>query len=100
MLIDIENAEITQTVAIVKEDIGKLRAFGGWPTTISKDQALLIIQKDEITIAKWNKEATEEANKGDHWVYDGSESQNSSYKFCPGSAYEQLKTISSLGWLK
>jgi len=92
----------TTTIDIVaaqlENDFRELRAFN-WPTEAEKARNLLIIRKDEDTINKWNREAREEANKGINWSHNWNGNGNSIHDFHPGPAYEQLKTISSLGWL-
>ena len=96
----IESRAINTTLAKLENDIRRLRAFE-WPTEAEKKRALNIIQNDENTINNWNREAREEANNhvnwSHRWNYDGN--GNSKHEFHLGPAYEQLKTISSLGWL-
>jgi len=94
-----ETRAINTVQAQLENDLRKLRAFE-WPTETEKERALLIIRKDEETINKWNKNAREEANKGINWTHNWNANGGSSHDFRPGPAYEQLKTISSLGWLK
>lgn len=98
LLISIEIESINRVQAQIVSDLRKIRAFY-WPTEAEKERALLMIQKDEDTINKWKREAREEANKGINWSHNWNDNENSNHDFHPGPAYEQLKTISSLGWL-
>lgn len=100
LLYFVETRAINTTQTKLVNDFGRLRALE-WSTEAEKARALIIIQNDENTINKWNREAREEANNhinwSHEWDYDGKE--NSKHDFHLGPAYEQLKTISSLGWL-
>jgi hypothetical protein len=98
LLISIEIEAINMVQDKIVSDLRKMQAFH-WPTEAEKALALLIIQKDEATINKWNREAREEANKRINWSHNWNGNGNSSHDFHPGPAYEQLKTIASLGWL-
>lgn len=84
--------------AELQNNLRKLQAIN-WPTAAEKARRLRIIRQDEETINKWKIEAREEANKGINWSHNWNGPGNSSHDFHPGPAYEQLKTISSLGWL-
>jgi len=100
LLISIEIEAINIVQAQIVSDLRKMRAFHWlWSTEAEKERLLLMIQKDEDTINKWNREAREEANKGINWSHNWNGNGNSSHDFHPGPAYEQLKTIASLGWL-
>jgi len=94
----LEIMAVNALLAQLENDFRKLRAFN-WTTEAEKALALIIIRKDEATINMWNREAREEANKGINWSHNWNGNGNSSHDFHPGPAYEQLKTISSLGWL-
>lgn len=94
----IETTTIAAVQAQLENDLTKKLQPFYWPTGLTKAQALLIIREDEATIKRWNREAREEAKKGTNWSHNWNGNGNSSYDFHPGPAYEQLKTISSLGW--
>jgi hypothetical protein len=101
MLAEIARTAIDMAASKIKEDILRIDSTGGWPAKMSREQAARIIAKDEATLARWEKEAREESNKGDDWRRDaGVDGQNINYKFHPGHAYKQLKNISSIGWGK
>jgi hypothetical protein len=100
LLYFIEIRAINTTQAKLENDLRRLRAFE-WPTEAEKERALTIIQNDENTINKWNREAREEANNHANWTHRWNDDGNeySTHEFHFGPAYEQLKNISSLGWL-
>ncbi len=99
LLYDIEAMSISNATATLERDFKKLRGFD-WPTEAEKEQALAIIRSDERTVTRWNIQARYEAYKGNNWRLTGNVNGNFVYNFYPGPAYEQLTTISSLGWLR
>jgi hypothetical protein len=98
LLYSVEIRTINTVQTQLENDLRKLRAFE-WPTENQKEQALFIIRQDEEAINKWNNKAREEAKKGTNWYHSWNGNGQSVHDFHPGPAYEQLKTISSLGWL-
>lgn len=83
----------------LRNDLQRLRGFD-WPTEADKKRALIVIQNDENTLNKWWAEAIQQSKTGNNWSNDYDDSKNLGYVFHIGPAYKQLKTLSSLGWLK
>jgi hypothetical protein len=98
-LYDVENGAIGVVQAKIEYDQGRVQTLQ-WPTEEDKRRALVIIQNDEKTIEKWNREAREEARTGINWSRLSPSNGSRGYRFNPGRSYEQLRTIQSFGWLK
>lgn len=97
-LFDTEMKTINLVQARIENDLGRARALE-WPTEEEKRRSLLIIQNDERTIEKWNRQAREEATKGVNWSRLSIDAHARAYTFHAGPAYAQLRTIESFGWL-
>lgn len=96
-LTTLEKAAVNTIAEQTVKDLNRMRGLR-WQTEDEKRRALLIIEEDERTVAKWNREALEEAKRAKNWSPYWLDNKNAGYIFHPGPAYQQLTNITSLGW--
>jgi predicted transport protein len=105
LLVKIETDMVSMVAKEIQKDILNAEAIS-WPTEAEKERARLIIQQDELTLGKWQKEAMGQANAGTNWTYNYHRTlewkydDNLHFVFSPSAAYQQLLSITSVGWAK
>ncbi|TQF43843.1 hypothetical protein UNPF46_00590 [Bradyrhizobium sp. UNPF46] len=97
VLYDLEMRAIEVVQTVFEIDLESLQPFQIQDEE-SKRQALLVIQNDERTIAKWNREARAEASRGTNWERLAHTDNTIGYRFNPGPAYEQLANLRFFGY--